>query len=159
MAPPAAGPRPNSRAEAVKEIAEVAKADFGTKAQLASASAWSPNTRNPPLYVDLPSKNGEPQPAVLAKWAANAPLAMLDQYIPNIKRFTALAFDAGNEDRAIAATIKELDQRLTDYGIVHTYEEYPGNHINKVAERIETKMMPFFARHLSTASKGPGKKK
>ena len=142
-------PRPGSRAEQVKELAEVAKADFGTKAQLASAAAWSPNPKNPPFYLDLPTKNGEAQPQVIAKWAANAPLAMLDQYIPNIKRLTALAFDAGNEDRGIAATIKELDQRLNDYGIAHTYEEYPGNHINHVADRIEAKLMPFFGAHLA----------
>ena len=141
--------RPGSPAESVKDLGEVGKADFGTKAQLASAAAWSPNTKNPPLYLDLPSKNGEAQPQVLAKWAANAPLAMLDQYIPNIKRLTAIGFDAGNEDRGIAATIKELDQRLTAYGIAHVYEEYPGNHINHVGDRIETKMMPFFGTHLT----------
>ncbi len=146
-------PRPGSRAESVKELADVEKADFGTKAHLASAAAWSPNAKNPPLYFDLPTANGEAQPQVLAKWAANAPLAMLDQYIPNIKRLTALAFDAGNEDRGIAATIKELDKRLTDYGIAHTYEEYAGNHTNHVADRIETKMMPFFAMHLSQDNK------
>jgi pimeloyl-ACP methyl ester carboxylesterase len=46
---------------------------FGTRAQLASAAAWSPNPKNPPLYLDLPVKDGEPQPDILAKWAANAP--------------------------------------------------------------------------------------
>jgi S-formylglutathione hydrolase len=146
-------PRAGARAEAMKELAEVEKADFGTKAQLASAAAWSPNAKNPPFYFDLPTKNGEAQPQVIAKWAANAPLAMLDQYIPNLKRLTALAFDAGNEDRGIAATIKELDQRLNDYGIAHTYEEYAGNHTNHVADRIETKMMPFFATHLAQGGK------
>ena len=130
-------------------LAEIEKADFGTKAQFASAGAWSPNPKNPPFYADLPTKNGEAQPQVLAKWAANAPLAMLDQYIPNLKRLGAIAFDAGNEDRGIAATIKELDRRLNDYGIAHTYEEYAGNHTNGVAARIETKLVPFFAAHLS----------
>ena len=142
-------PRPGSRAESVTSLAEIEKADFGTKAQFASAGAWSPNPKNPPFYADLPTKNGEAQPQVLAKWAANAPLAMLDQYIPNLKRLGAIAFDAGNEDRGIAATIKELDRRLNDYGIAHTYEEYAGNHTNGVAARIETKLVPFFAAHLS----------
>ena len=143
-------PRPGSRADTVKELADVDKADFGTKAQLASAAAWSPNPKNPPFYFDLPIKNGEIQQHVIAKWAANAPLAMLDQYIPNIKRLKALAFDAGNEDRGIAATNKELDKRLTEYGIPHTYEEYIGTHTNHIADRIEAKMMPFFATHLAT---------
>ena len=32
-----------------------------------SAAAWSPDPRNPPLYLDLPVKDGVPQPDVLAK--------------------------------------------------------------------------------------------
>jgi len=137
-----------SRAEAVQSLAEVEKADFGTKAQLASAAAWSPNPKNPPLFLDLPTKNGEPQPAVTARWSANAPLAMVDQYIPNLKRLKAIAFDAGHEDRSIAASIKVLNEKLTAYGVQHVYESYEGNHVNKIGERIETKMMPFFSEHL-----------
>lgn len=66
---------------------------------------------------------------------------------------------AGHEDRSIAASIKVLDQVLTDYGIPHVYEEYAGNHINRVAERIQAKMLPFFASHLSFAQpKGKGRR-
>jgi S-formylglutathione hydrolase len=138
-----------SRAEAVQTLADVEKADFGTKAQLASAAAWSPNPKNPPLFLDLPTKDGEPQPAVTARWAANAPLAMVDQYIPNLKRLKAIAFDAGTQDRSIAASIKVLDEKLVAYGVAHLYEAYEGNHTNKVGERIEMKMIPFFSTNLS----------
>ena len=72
-----------AKAEAVKSFDDLSKADFGTKAAWASAAVWSPNPKNPPFYADLPTKNGEVLPDVLAKWAANAPLAMVDQYIPN----------------------------------------------------------------------------
>ena len=64
---------------AVKTPADSAKLPFGLRAQLASAAAWSPNPKNPPLYLDLPI--GDQAQAVLAKWAANAPLAFVDQYI------------------------------------------------------------------------------
>lgn len=138
-----------SRAEAVKTLAEIEKADFGTKAQLASAAAWAPNPKKPPLYLDLPSRDGEVQPGIVAKLAANAPLAMIDQYIPNLKRLKALAFDAGDQDRGIAASIKVLDQILTDYGIGHGFEVYEGNHVNRVAERIEKKTMRFFSNSLA----------
>src|ERR1700678_4105488 len=106
-------PRDMARAEAVHTPQDVAKADFGTKATLASAAAWSPNPKNPPLYFDLPSKGGEFQPAIAAKWAANAPLAMIDQYISNLRRMHAIAFDAGAQDAAIAATCKTLDELLS----------------------------------------------
>ena len=138
-----------ARAETIQSPAEVEKADFMTKATVASGAAWSPNPKNPPLYFDLPSKNGEFQPEIAAKWAANAPLAMIDQYIPNLKRLHAIAFDAGAQDAAIAATIKVLDGVLNAYEIRHTFEIYEGTHLNRIAERIETKMLPFFSNNLS----------
>ncbi len=150
---PNLSPRPGSGspspAEKIKTQEEVAKADFMTKATLASAAAWSPNPKNPPLYVDLPTKDGEFQPLVAAKWAANAPLAMVDQYIPNLRRLKAIAFDAGTQDRSIAAGIQTLDGILTNYAISHTFEIYEGDHVNRIAERIETKALPFFSNNLS----------
>ena len=58
--------------ESVKTLADAAGLSFFAKARLASAAAWSPDPKNPPLYLDLPRKHGEPQPDVIAKWAANA---------------------------------------------------------------------------------------
>jgi hypothetical protein len=37
---------------------------------------------------------------------------------------------------------------LTRYQIDHIYETYEGNHTNKVAERYETRVLPFFSREL-----------
>ena len=72
--------------------------DFFARATFAAAAAWSPNPKDPPLYLDLPTKNGVPQPAVLARWAANAPLAMVDQYIGNLRQYRAIALDVGDLD-------------------------------------------------------------
>jgi hypothetical protein len=137
-----------NRMENVKTLSDLEKADFGTKAMFASAASWSPNPANAPFFLDLPVKGGEPQLMVTAKWAANAPLATLDQYIATIKQLRALAFDAGSKDESIAANIKVLDGMLTNYKIPHTYEEYDGDHINRIAERIEQKMLPFFTTNL-----------
>jgi enterochelin esterase-like enzyme len=138
-----------ARVEAVTSVAEIEKADFGTKAMLASAAAWSPNPANPPLFIDLPVKGGDLQRMVLAKWTANAPLAMVDSYVHNLRRIKALAMDAGNEDRAIAATVRELDEVLNNYKIDHFSEIYEGNHVNRIGERIDTKALPFFSKNLS----------
>jgi enterochelin esterase-like enzyme len=135
--------------ESIHSPEDVGKADFFTKAMMASAAAWSPNPKNPPFYFDLPWKNGELQTAVAAKWAANAPLAMVDQYIPNWKRLHAIAFDAGAQDTSIAATVRILDEMLNAYGIPHTFEIYEGTHVSRIAERVETKMLPFFSNSLS----------
>ena len=138
-----------ARLQAVQTQADLEKADFFTKATFASAAAWSPNPQKPPFYLDLPLENGELQPLVLAKWTANRPLATIDQYIFNIHKLNALAFDAGSEDRGIAASIKKLDKVLHSYGIKHFYEEYDGDHINRIAERIGTNLLSFFSENLS----------
>lgn len=137
------------RADSIKTTAEFDKADFGTKTVFASAAAWSPNPLLPPFYIDLPVKNGQLQPMVLAKWNANRPLNTLDQYIANLKQLKGIAFDAGTRDQAIAASIKLLDEELNKYSIKHFFEIYDGDHINRVAQRIEEKMLKFFSDNLS----------
>ena len=137
------------RADSIKTIEELQKADFFTKALFASAAAWSPNPTNPPFYIDLPVKDGKLQPQVFQKWDANRPLNSLDQYIFNIKKLTAIGFDAGDKDAGIAGSIKTLDNALNKYGIKHSFEIYEGTHTSRVAERIETKMLQFFSANLT----------
>jgi enterochelin esterase-like enzyme len=128
--------------------AQIAAADFGTKAMLASAAAWSPDPASPPRYFDLPMMDGKPVPNVIAEWAANAPLAMVQQYVPNLKTYTAIAFDAGDKDVGIAATIRSLDEILKGYGIPHHFTIYQGNHIDHIHRRLESEVLPFFSEHL-----------
>ncbi|QRQ99858.1 alpha/beta hydrolase [Dyadobacter sandarakinus] len=143
----AATPEAVAKIEAVKSLADIEKADFFTKAAFASAAAWSPNPNKAPFYADFPI--GTEQPSVQAKWSANATLTTIDQYITNLRQLKGIAFDAGDKDQPIASTIKTLDQILTDYKIPHTYEEYEGDHLNRVGERIEQKMLPFFSKNLT----------
>ncbi len=84
--------------------AQLADGGFLAKAMFASAAAWSPNPANPPRYLDLPYRDGRIQPAVAAKWAANAPLNMLDRYASNLKRLHAIALDVGSHDSPRSCT-------------------------------------------------------
>jgi hypothetical protein len=136
------------QAAKVTSAEQIAAADFGTKAMLASAAAWSPDPRNAPLYFDLPVVDGKPVPQVIAEWAANAPLAMVDQFLSNLKTYTAIAFDAGDRDVGIADTLRALDGILAGYQLAHTFEIYPGDHVSAINERLETKVLPFFSEHL-----------
>ena len=142
-------PRQLLRADSIKTIEDFQKADFGIKALFASAAAWSPNPGNPPFYLDLPIKNGEVNRNVEMKWVANRPLNTLDQYINNLKELKAIAFDAGTRDQGIAASIRILDEELNKYGVKHFFEIYEGDHVNRVAERIEKKMLLFFSDNLA----------
>ena len=141
-----------AKTEAIKSVEEFEKSDFLTKVAFALAAAWSPDLNNSPLYLQLPVKDGQQQALVQAKWAANAPLASLDQYIGNIKKLKAMGFDAGDKDASIAASIKILHQELAKYGIKHQFEIYDGNHTNRVPVRIRDKMLPFFSENLSAAT-------
>jgi S-formylglutathione hydrolase len=114
---------------------------------LAEAAAWSPNPHNPPFFFDLPSQDGKVRPEVVARWVANAPLAMLDQYVPNLKRLQAIAIDVGDKDGLVGSN-KELSRLLTQNGIENTFETYDGDHTNRIAARVETKVLPFFSSHL-----------
>jgi S-formylglutathione hydrolase FrmB len=133
--------------EAVKTPEDSAKLPFPARTQLAAAAAWSPNPKNPPLYLDLPRKAGEPQPEVLAKWAANAPLAFIDQYIGNLRRYRAITLDVGDKDGLRVETGK-LHDVLDKYGIANSFEVYQGTHTSAVAVRFQNYVLPFFSKNL-----------
>lgn len=161
MSPCCLSPRPagpvNTELEkqlaAVKTPEDSAKLPFFARAQLATAAAWSPNPKNPPLYLDLPTKNGEVQADVLAKWTANSPLAFMDQYISNLKMYRAIALDVGDQDGLKVDTAK-LHDALDKYGIANTFEVYPGTHTSAVAVRFQNFVLPFFSKNLCFEVKG-----
>lgn len=119
---------------------------FGV-AQLATAAAWAPNPKNPPLYLDLSTKDGVAVPEVQAKMAANAPLAFVDQYIGNLKQYHAISMDVGDQDGLRFDAIK-LHGILDNYGIANSFEIYSGTHTSAVADRFQNHVMPFFSKNL-----------
>ncbi len=131
----------------VKAPADAANLSFFARAQLASAAAWSPDPKNPPLYLDLPEKDGVPQPDVLARWAANAPLAFIDQYIGNLRQYHAIAIDVGDQD-GLRADTEKLHKVLDNYGIANRFEIYHGTHTSAVADRFQNHVLPFFSKNL-----------
>jgi enterochelin esterase-like enzyme len=133
--------------EAIKTVAEATALERGPRTTFAAAAAWSPNPHNPPLYLDLPTKGGQPQPDILARYAANSPHAMLPQYVPSLKRYHAIALDVGLQDFLLQDNAT-MDQLLTSFGIRHTYETYEGDHVNRVDQRFEQHVLPFFSQHL-----------
>jgi len=142
-----ANPEMEKALEAVKTPEDSAKLSFFLRAQLASAAAWSPDPKNPPLYLDLPSKGGVTQPDVLAKWAANAPLAFIDQYIGNLRQYHAISIDVGDQDGLRTDTGK-LHDILDKYGVANGFEIYQGTHTSAVSDRFQNHVMPFFSKNL-----------
>ncbi len=114
----------------------------------AQAAAWAPDTMNPPKFFDLPTKDGELQPLIAAKWTANSPLLMVDQYVPGLKMYRAIAIDVGTKDPFLA-TNTQLDQTLTRLGIAHNFESYEGDHGSRITARFAANVLPFFSKNLA----------
>ena len=133
---------------AAKSPADLAAQSPGfAAAQYATAAAWAPDPKNPPLYFDLPTKDGVPQPEVVAKFAANAPLVFVDQYIGNLKQYRAIAIDVGDQD-GLRFDATKLHNILDNYGVANSFEIYSGTHTSAVADRFQNHVLPFFSKNL-----------
>ena len=116
-------------------------------AQYATAAAWAPNPKNPPLYFDLPTKDGVLQPDVVARYTANSPLAFVDQYVGNLKQYRAISMDVGDQD-GLRFDATKLHTILDNYGIANSFEIYSGTHVSAVADRFQNHVLPFFSKNL-----------
>jgi S-formylglutathione hydrolase FrmB len=128
-------------------------ADTGGASQMnfAWSAAFSPNPKNSPRYFDEPISDGHLQPLVVARWHAASPLAMIDQYVTNLRKYHAVMLDVGLQDQyGLTGLNKQMEQMMTDFGITHTFETYEGDHTNRIPERVESKVLPFFSRNLAT---------
>jgi pimeloyl-ACP methyl ester carboxylesterase len=133
---------------AAKSPADLAAQSPGFAAvQYATAAAWAPDPSNPPLYFDLPTRDGVPVPEIQAKYAANAPLAFVDQYIGDLKQYRAIAMDVGDQD-GLRIDAGRLHDIFDKYGMVNTFEIYSGTHTSAVADRFQNHVLPFFSKNL-----------
>jgi enterochelin esterase-like enzyme len=145
-APPPASAQGNNARGPAAEGRGRGGAGFGN-VMSAEAAAWSPDPANPPQYFDLPTKDGQIQPLVAAKWVANSPLAMVSQYVPNLKQYRAIVMDVGDKDGLNGMNV-ELDREFTRLGITHVFEQYDGDHGNRVASRFQNNLLTFFSQQL-----------
>ena len=138
-----------SRLQALDSPDEARQLDFMGRATLAVAAAWSPNPARPPFFLDLPSADGSDPQSVLSRWAANAPLAMIDQYRFNLGRYRAIAIDVGAQDNLLQDA-SSLHQRMDELGLTASFQIYSGDHGNAVPDRFQNHVLPFFGRNLAT---------
>jgi hypothetical protein len=117
------------------------------------AQAFSPNPEKPPFHVDYPFAlvDGKLQPAepAFGKWEQNMPIYMVRRYRDNLKKLRGLRFDSGWDDEYshIVLTCREFSRTLTSQGIDHIFEEYNGDHRNRLrgrTGRLATAMLPYF---------------
>lgn len=126
--------------------------DFFTVAMIAISAAFAPNKDRPPLFVDFPYVQKE---MVLARnepaytsFRAKMPFYQIERYRDNLMKLRGIFLDVGEFDefthirRATAMVSTELSQQE----IPHAFEIYKGgDHGNKIRERFDQKVMPFFS--------------
>ena len=119
---------------------------------IAAAAAFAPDTLVPPFYAQFPlDDSGVLIDSIWDKWLKHDPLYLLPSYKDSLMQLKAIQFDVGtnDSDAGFITGNRNFSQALNDLGIPHTFEEYDGDHTNKLAERIETKLLPFFSANLS----------
>jgi len=138
--------------EALKSPAAAVGLPFIYAGPLATAAAFSPDPLKPPLFVDLAiDARGTPREEILAKRAANAPLAFFDQHVAAFRTYAKIGIDVGDQD-TIVPTASALHKELDSYAIANQFEIYSGTHTSRVAERFESTVLPFFGGILTKAA-------
>ena len=147
--------------ENVKTQEEALKGGLYPLAVIVVAQAFSPNPGRPPLYVDFPFAlvEGKLRPAepAFSKWQENLPTNMVEKYGSNLSKLRGLRFDSGYEDEFthIPPTARSLSAALTARGIEHVFEEYNGDHRNRLwgrTGRLATEVLPYFWHLLDSQS-------
>jgi S-formylglutathione hydrolase FrmB len=134
--------------EGIKTVEQARKGDRRILVGFASAAAWSPNPDNPPLFLDLPTKDGVVVPEVAARYGANSPLAMVSQYAPNLRKYRAVVVDVGKDD-TLLPSIRQFEARLKQLGVPHEFSVRDGDHGSHVVPQFGNKILPFFSQNLS----------
>jgi S-formylglutathione hydrolase len=132
--------------------------NFFAIANTAMAAALSPNMDNRDFYVNYPFKmeggNMVPNEPTYSLWKSKMPIYVVDEYKESLHGMRGIAFDVGeNEEfRHIIVGTGILSRELAAARIPHTYTVYAGaDHVNKIRERFEQFVIPFFSRTLADA--------
>lgn len=128
---------------------------FWSAAMIAISAAFSPDPKNQPLFVSFPfaDKNGllvKNEPAYSA-YRTKMPLYLIEQYRDNLRKLRGIAIDVGEVDdfTHIRIASGKISAALSEQEIPHSFEIYKdGDHGNKIRERFDNYVVPFFSRVL-----------
>ena len=128
---------------------DVANAEFGQLAGVSTLATWSPDpTADNFLHVDIGLReDGTIDPLVNQRLAANSPVVLVPQFLPELNALEGFAMDIGDEDFLLEGNA-QFREELDRFGVDYDFELYEGDHGNRIRERIRTEVLPFFAEHL-----------
>ncbi len=135
--------------------------DWRLQVIIAMGAAAAPNPLNPPWFFDLPLRRRDGRPVVdeviWQRWLQSDPCTALRPFRENLLRLR-LAFDMGTADRLLPQT-RQVHAALAEMGVPHRYEEFAGDHSNRLADRLRDQALPFFGEAFSSRSTAPAQAK
>jgi S-formylglutathione hydrolase len=126
------------------------------------SQAFSPNPDKPPFFLNLPFAEVDgrmvPSEPGFSDWEKNFLHNMVRQHREQLLRLRGYRFDSADNDsfQFISPNSRELSQVLTTNGIDHVFEEYNGDHFNRIygpLGRFATEVFPYFSRLLDSDKK------
>lgn len=133
-------------------LKDIGHAERSMVRMIGLAAAFTPNPNRPPFYADFQYEivEGQVQPVsdVWRKWLDYDPVALVPSCETNLRQLLGIKFDCGSSDQLVLANNRSFARALTEVGIPFEFEEYDGNHVNRIRERIETRVLPFFSNIL-----------
>lgn len=126
--------------------------NFNANIATALGTIYTPAPAKAPLFVRFP---WEGQSAVvvdsIAAFWRDTPLEIIRRTPAKTLQSVRWAFDAGDQDAFsdIPGAGAELHRILNQKGVPHTFEIFSGTHGDRIRERVETRLLPFFSRALS----------
>ena len=112
---------------------------IATSMTYAASAAFSPNTENPPFYVDLPFEYPSPEiiGEVWDRWLEHDPFTMLPTYGDNLASLRGIYFEAGDKDEyGFNYHVEAFHEALTAVGIEHEYVIFDGGHSDTLYDRL-----------------------
>jgi S-formylglutathione hydrolase FrmB len=99
------------------------------------------------LYYELIDDKIQPIQDVWERWHTYDPVSLVPTLKDNLNQLKAIRFDCGVSDQILSDS-RAFANALKEQGTPFIYEEYEGDHGNRIREWVETKVLPFLSQIL-----------
>lgn len=136
------------------ELSGMLEKNFFLVVFVAMDASFSPDAQNPPLFGDPPfrwqGKQLVPDPDVLTSFQAHMVVNAIPGLLPKIRELKGIYIDYGAEDEFshIPLGAREISAQLATSGVPHAIETYEGTHGDRIRDRIEDSVLPWFSKQL-----------
>jgi hypothetical protein len=140
--------------KSAEELPNLLPTEFLLAVFIAMDAAFAPDPQKQPMLGDPPFRSQAqqqlPDPVVLSKFQTKMVFNAIPPLLPQIYKLKGIYIDYGEEDNFshIPPGARAVSTQLAILGVPHVLEVYQGDHGNRVRERIEISVLPWFSKQL-----------